>query len=903
MTDVASKKLIDEYVDIKNTDNGEYYFKIDQKLLDEYLEKINEAYHNGYYFNPEPEEDEDRPEFVYDEDDLYISKEKIEEWFKTENYNPYLMKMIKAEIASSYPKLSDYDGEEGSEDEQGNKKDKDGNYVAQGVVQIQRTKMNTDGTTEAPILLKYLPYDEEKEEGEGEEENTTEPEAPVTIGDDEEPKTFKQLIKAQSPRALDYFSFDESGIIYYATYTETIVTLDGVETEHTYAIHENPISYKAITSMCSMPYNFLFSLLQKSQNPEYLMKVVDLLLQDTELVLMIQDQLEVRINEEDTDQVERTVTQTATKSTEVVRGRDGQATIRETWSIGSVDVSYDFPAGDKDVSIVTTYSNTANAYLKTAKTWCMDFEQTATLDITNSEEDQTFDYTEEEYEACSYPDSNKILDTERESGSTKYIIRQYLSEEKLLSYTKTTIHNYIWNLSTGNKQINHERFLGLWQNDTGEYYPGCLFKEDGKKVGYALPGDDVKSYPSDVIPSENGDNIDLLLMLLRRHNDTEMHEQLMMYFWNKFTGEEHYDVNVDGILDYFNTNIISIAISGTASSNYIKAWEGGHLTADGKNYIVYEDGSAGHNNVAFGMATFITNADRKIEQHPLYGWGYYNHADIFAKYGIDVRTLKTGDLVPVDIVESAYAEVLKKFQDKVESTLSRHGIILSQNQIDALVNVCYKYGNINSFPEAYFNSLDANGNVNPELIRRNYAPFNYSSTVNDRKYANWLLFTEGKYIDRAGNEIISIGGTFLECAKMIHDYMAQNMYVYYTQISQLASSFEASKSKRATCCATYISWALEEAGYPIRHVNGCGALESELRSIGWTKITSYSELMAGDIVFMDTNKKTASKIDHVQLYIGGGAWYNAGNTADIQRFEPKVSNCSGVFTYAYRAPN
>ena len=54
-----------------------------------------------------------------------------------------------------------------------------------------------------------------------------------------------------------------------------------------------------------------------------------------------------------------------------------------------------------------------------------------------------------------------------------------------------------------------------------------------------------------------------------------------------------------------------------------------------------------------------------------------------------------------------------------------------------------------------------------------------------------------------------------------------------------------------------------------------------LHGLGWIKITSYSELMPGDIVFMDTRGVNNGELAHVQIYLGDNSWYNAGNTPDI----------------------
>ena len=95
---------------------------------------------------------------------------------------------------------------------------------------------------------------------------------------------FKKLgANPQDKSILKYFSFDDGTEkdeekdsntlagkkIYYYTYSST----DGqVE------FHESSYDIKTLTNMCSMPYNFLFALLQTTNDPEWVMAVVDQLL-------------------------------------------------------------------------------------------------------------------------------------------------------------------------------------------------------------------------------------------------------------------------------------------------------------------------------------------------------------------------------------------------------------------------------------------------------------------------------------------------------------------------------------------------------------------------------------------------------------------------------------------------
>lgn len=118
-----------EYIDIEEAENNQgYYFKIDKETENKYVEEINRAFHDGYWYDTNPDRPRDE-NYVYNEKDAYIKEKEIAEWFQTEDYKPYLIKMIRAEIASSYPKLGDYEGVDDTESERnkklGNKKDKD----------------------------------------------------------------------------------------------------------------------------------------------------------------------------------------------------------------------------------------------------------------------------------------------------------------------------------------------------------------------------------------------------------------------------------------------------------------------------------------------------------------------------------------------------------------------------------------------------------------------------------------------------------------------------------------------------------------------------------------------------------------------------------------------------------
>ena len=113
---------------------------------------------------------------------------------------------------------------------------------------------------------------------------------------------------------------------------------------------------------------------------------------------------------------------------------------------------------------------------------------------------------------------------------------------------------------------------------------------------------------------------------------------------------------------------------------------------------------------------------------------------------------------------------------------------------------------------------------------------------------------------------------------------------------------------KVTCCATYVGTTLYVAGLFTEsemnsyNYNLASATSEFLASKGWTKITNYNDLQAGDIVFMTSGVK--SGIGHTQIYAGNGTWYNAGSTDAIRRESPysDTTYSRSRFIHAYRKP-
>ena len=556
-----------------------------------------------------------------------------------------------------------------------------------------------------------------------------------------------------------------------ATWNETteIVTSDDPEQEQKnvtqYSMITTKINYQQLTNEYKMPFDYLWALLVISQDKDFVLELADLVY-NSEIEITIYDNLTENTT---------VMTDTYTKSTKVI-----------TDDI-AVNVAY---SGDNQIiynkneyggpftkeleqqytttTTIITKTNTINIILTKANVWIADYTQKAEKQVAEPTTTQSSnDFEDDEYPSEDSPDKEDAIDT---AGLAEGF-RQAKQREYLQTYTNviTRVTN-LWSkyyYKTINRTVNNTS-----TTLTTKYIssPAETIEKTDKKSeedNFVTLFIKYRTARSNIISG-----LQILVQILNNSEDTVEMIDLTKYLLYKATGEDY------GVTEYniqiINPNSMNKVI-GNALENYIKLWENGalwayetgrstkfpskYLTADEKNYIVYEDGSYGHNNIAYGIATFISSESNAKVVHPLFGNGYYNWQSNFSAYGIDVISLSEGSLVDKSTVLTVLNDIISGFQSSVKGKIADYlpEFNFSQAQMDALTAVCYQYGNINEFPDAYRNSLDENGKLDAEKLRRNYEPFNYSSTTYDRKYANWLLFTQEKYTNASGEEVISGG--------------------------------------------------------------------------------------------------------------------------------------------------
>ncbi len=199
--------------------------------------------------------------------------------------------------------------------------------------------------------------------------------------------------------------------------------------------------------------------------------------------------------------------------------------------------------------------------------------------------------------------------------------------------------------------------------------------------------------------------------------------------------------------------------------------------------------------------------------------------------------------------------------------------------------------------------------------------FNYMVIDTDKKSTSFMPeageYEKGKAKEKGsgsggnnGNIAPGSAQGILEGAEKVHTMYEQNGWAYYTDLNQLRwgdINYSTNNPSKMTCCATFVGSAFFIGGVFTEseinkfNYNSQYGISDLCQAHGWTKITSYSQLAAGDIVIMSgPNGGTAP--GHVQIYAGNGTWYNAGSTQAIQRENPYTSDASARFLYAWRKP-
>jgi len=147
------------------------------------------------------------------------------------------------------------------------------------------------------------------------------------------------------------------------------------------------------------------------------------------------------------------------------------------------------------------------------------------------------------------------------------------------------------------------------------------------------------------------------------------------------------------------------------------------------------------------------------------------------------------------------------------------------------------------------------------------------------------------------SQVTGFARTILEKAAECKQYVASNGYTYGA-----TGNVPVSGSNGTIDCSGYVSWVLYEAGYKATFSGHQKTVSFFVNSppAGWEVITNFDAIQPGDLIIMNDNE--GHQYGHIQIYAGGGLYYNCGYTEAIQEAGATSSNrCRQDFNFALRA--
>ncbi len=678
--------------------------------------------------------------------------------------------------------------------------------------------------------------------------------------------------------ALNYFSIDANGNLVVAGTTQ--VTVERGSNENNLSVDNDNsstgvtlvnINYKNVISPYSTKLTFLIDLLLTSQNPEFVSAVADLI-RDSRIEITIMDNVSTNVREE-------TYTYTPMRKWEETVAPETNSIDEEPQTVLRRE------AGEPvtEITRTTTVTTTPSFKPTYVKTWFCE---------------QTINYIKKtDGPNSTESDPQHIPDEEPAGNEGEWRANQTITTvetktiEKYEESTRGDVVDIIGEPEDAERYENNEidtpTFVGLMA--TSFRLPNT--------TRYTEPGLNIVGLD------------DTLFYLLQKNQDLQNMEHLMRYALYKYTGNSYGVTELDGSLfEIQDFSTVTLGGSGLLKE-YIRYWEHSSpppTNADGTKYII-ETGSAGEPVVGYGI---------DINTH---GQEFIN-----AGYSIEI-----GAEVDVEFVDAIEDRIREEYYTDIKNRTS--GLNLTEYQLHALTSRAYNCGVggavatlrgspsmnfVNSYntywndeTDNQFEEKNSNANFNHSLYTQYMSKpvtsdGEYLSGLERRRKSEWTLFQTGYYAEL--DQWYTDSGDILSAADQLHQ--AQTGWRYSTSGGLLTSGnieLAINNPNAATCCATYVSSVLYLAGCFTEeqmnsfNYNSSNALYNFLTSNGWQVINSYSELQAGDVVFMDTNGG-ARDITHVQLYAGDGGWYNAGSDSAIQGDAPKYYDIGSQFMVALR---
>lgn len=369
---------------------------------------------------------------------------------------------------------------------------------------------------------------------------------------------------------------------------------------------------------------------------------------------------------------------------------------------------------------------------------------------------------------------------------------------------------------------------------------------------------------------------------IEENEDTAKLEDVLKYLFNIATNSNKFgtftDEEISNLFKVFEPkeDMMSASMSGMKLiRDYIRSFENQavfkyingesgytdyiakYISEDKTTYYIRDDGK-GHPTVGFGVDIFNGDfAERFYER------GYTES---------QLKDISGAVQVPVEFVDSLEEEEIRNKTIKIRE-MTAH-LNLKNYQLYALVSRAYNCGISGAmdgytgitFVDAYTKYFNAETDIKYGEILGDFSHSLYTEFMDvpitsegetlqgliTRRKSEWTLFQTG-YMDTLGKFVSS--GDILTIADEVHTQ--QMSWVYYTDHPNGGNSLywndiesSINNTNKSTCCATYVSTVLYQAGYSTEeemnaiNYNVCIDVYHLLQKKGWVEITTAEELEA-----------------------------------------------------------
>lgn len=718
-------------------------------------------------------------------------------------------------------------------------------------------------------------------------------------------ETFNKYVTESNSEVFKYFSTNEDGQLVIAqSYRHSKVLDTNVpgETpinEEQYNISEMSLDYKSALSSYAMPFNFLWALLVKSTEEDFVYELAKLAM-DTEITITAYDNY---MRTEETEESQFTM---SGRKELIVR-----QFIKHSGTLTKITREREFDTSDTTYHRrLTEITETRNVTLNVtyANTWIAKYQNEYTY--------ESIPATVTENNAQS--NNSQAIETINRYLTKAEIEQDSFAQEVLNDLEHGKMEGTVYTVESERliSDIKEKSRTGKIVSSGNSYKEGTPQIEEKTDLNSQEPNfcTILKKYPR--AESKIMSSVEWLFEMMEQNteNVTNMID-LVKYLLYKATGRDlgvtELSANffiIKNLSSMYGGSGISVNKTSISREDFIKCVkEYRNDSGYQRRFAAYADkiyDICVKNNINPILCVAQGQESSFGESTPINSpWNYWG-------LGVNNESSVGTEFATIDEAIECYCKTILGYQKPGSIAYTKaqvyapHSDKITGNMTSIYDILCaYMY-----LGDKHSGKVYGNVNVKQYLIQH----MNYDckheleeSTTLEEQAAYVVDYIDNRVIaiakDIFGSKIYS-GGSIIEVADMIHKYMEQNNYTYcvldnsnqyeecgkYNKAHGLNRTFEESKTGyHNTCCATYVSWVLQMVGYidDSDHSDGAETLAQTILmgKYGWKRV-SVAEAQPGDILYYTYG--------HIEIYAGNNTKYNAGSGDAIRRISPYETTIS-----------